>query len=92
MTIRWTPAAARDLEDVHDYIAADNEDAAVATIARILAGTEALCRHPELGRRSRVRGTRELVVTPYVVAYRIVKEAVEVHAIMHGARQWPDRF
>jgi toxin ParE1/3/4 len=89
---RWTLTAARDLENVHDYIVADKEDAAIATVARILAGVEALGRHPQLGREGRVRGTRELVVPPYAIAYRIAKDAVEIHAILHGARRWPDRF
>lgn len=92
MTIRWTPTAARDLEDVRDYIAQDNEDLAIATVERILAGIEALRMHSQLGRKGRVRGTRELVIPPYLVAYRIVRDAVEIHAILHGARRWPDRF
>jgi len=94
MTARWTPTAARDLEDVYDYIAADNEDSAIATVERILAGIEALGRHPQLGRSGRVLGTRDLVIAPYVVAYRIVKVkgAVEIQAVLHGARRWPDRF
>ncbi len=92
MITRWTPTAAQDLQDVHEYIAADNEDSAVATAARILAGVDALVMHPHLGREGRVRGTRELVVPPYVIAYRIAKDAVEVTAALHGARRWPDRF
>jgi toxin ParE1/3/4 len=80
------------LEDVHDYIAQDNEHAAIATVERILAGIEALGRHPQLGRKGRVSGTRELVMPPYVAAYRVAKGAVEIHAILHTARRWPDRF
>ena len=91
MTIRWTPTAARDLEDVRDYIAQDSEDAAMATVERILAGIEALSRHPQLGRGGRVPGTRDLVMPPYVAVYRIVKGVVEIHSILHGARPWPGR-
>jgi toxin ParE1/3/4 len=96
MTIRWTPTAARDLEDVRDYIAQDSEDATTATIERatverILAGIEALSRHPQLGRGGRVPGTRELVMPPYVAVYRVAKGAVETHSILHGARRWPGR-
>jgi len=80
------------LEDVHDYIAADSEDSAIATVARILAGVDALGRHPQLGREGRVHGTRELVVSPYLIVYRIAKEAVQIHAVLHGARRWPDRL
>jgi toxin ParE1/3/4 len=92
MTIRWTPTAARDLEDVRDYIAQDSVDAAIAPVERILAGIEALSRHPELGRGGRVPGTRELVMPPYVAVYRVAKSAVEIHSILHSARRWPGRF
>jgi addiction module RelE/StbE family toxin len=89
MTIRWTATAARDLEDVRDYIAQDSEDAAISAVERILAGIEALSRHPELGRGGRVPGTRELVMPPYVAVYRVAKGAVEIHSILHSARRWP---
>jgi plasmid stabilization system protein ParE len=80
------------MEEVHDYIAADNEDLAIETVERILAGVEALGRHPQLGRAGRVRGTRELIVGTYLIAYRLVRDAVEIHSVLHGARRWPDRF
>jgi len=102
MTIRWTPTAARDLECVRDYIAQDSVDAAIAaveratveraTVERILAGIEALSRHPQLGRGGRVPGTRELVMPPYVAVYRVAKGAVEIHSILHSARRWPVKF
>jgi toxin ParE1/3/4 len=92
MTIRWTPTAARDLEDVRDYVAQDSVDAAIATVERILAGIEALSRHPELGRGGRVPGTRELVMPPYVAVYGVAKGAVEIHSILHSTRRWPGRF
>lgn len=60
----------------------------------ILDRTDALfAANPALGRPGRVAGTRELVLpkTPYVVAYRIM-EAVEILAVMHGAREWPEGF
>jgi plasmid stabilization system protein ParE len=41
-----------------------------------------------------VAGTRELVVyrTPYIVAYSIAEDHIDILAVMHGARKWPDRF
>lgn len=58
-------------------------------ITRAKAG--ALEAAPYLGRAGRIRGTRELVVTgtPYVVAYRIMPEGVQVLAVVHGARDRP---
>ena len=90
MKTRWTPTALRDLEAVFTYIAEDNPDAAHAMVETILSGIAALERYPEIGRRGRVTGTRELVIPPYIVAYRTGKSAVEVLAIIHGSRRWPD--
>ena len=81
MTARWTPTALRDL---------DHSDRAGATVERILATIRSIERHPEMGPAGRVAGTRELVVAPYVVAYRVKSERVEVLAVIHGARKWPD--
>lgn len=50
--------------------------------------------HPQLGRPGRVPGTRELVIggTPYVVPYRVKNQQVEILALYHGARRWPEQF
>jgi toxin ParE1/3/4 len=92
MTLRWTPTALRDLESLYGYISEDNATAAGATVESILAGIAVLPRHPEMGRAGRVAGTRELVVAPFVVAYRARRTSIEVVAIIHGARRWPERF
>jgi toxin ParE1/3/4 len=92
MTIRWTPTGLRDLEPLHAYIADDNADAAARTVDKVVSAIEELQRHPGLGRKGRVAGTRELLIAPYVVAYRTTKAAIEVLAIIHGARRWPDSF
>jgi toxin ParE1/3/4 len=90
MTIRWTRTALRDLESLHSYIAQDNPTAAALIVDRVADGITSLARHPEMGRRGRIPSTRELVITPYVVAYRLKRSVVEIVAIIHGARKWPD--
>lgn len=92
MTIRWTPTALHDLESLSGYISEDNPTAAGVMVEAVLAGIAALGQHPEMGRRRRAAGTRELVVAPYVVAYRARRTSIEVLAIIHGARRWPERF
>jgi len=92
MTVRWTSTGLRDLEALHAYVAYDSEEAAASTVERILAGLEALERFPAMGRKGRVAGTREFIVSPFIVAYRVKKDAIEVVAIIHGARRWPDSF
>ena len=54
----------RDLESLHTYIAGDNPGAAAVTVETVVAGIEALVRHPEMGRKGRIAGTRELVIAP----------------------------
>jgi len=92
--LRWTPLAAGHLESAYDYLAADQPGAADETIERILSAVEVLERHPLLGRKGRVPRTRELVVTgtPFVVAYRVRADQVEILAVLHGARRWPERL
>jgi addiction module RelE/StbE family toxin len=92
MIIRWTPAALRDLESLHEYVAEDNLPAAAATVERILSGIEALSRHPDMGRKGRIPDTRELIISPYIVVYRTKAAALDLLAIIHSARRWPDSF
>jgi toxin ParE1/3/4 len=92
MTVRWTPTALRDLESLHSYIAEDRAAAAGATVDALMAGIAAPVKHPEMGRKGRVTGTRELVMVPFVIAYRAHRSTIEVLAIIHGARRWPESF
>jgi toxin ParE1/3/4 len=94
MNVRWTRPALGDLEDIGDFIAHDDAAAAAKTVATILDAAEALATHPHLGRAGRIADTRELVVahTPFVVPYRVVGDDVQILAVFHGARRWPERF
>jgi plasmid stabilization system protein ParE len=50
--------------------------------------------HPHIGRTGRVEGTRELVIfgSPYIVAYRIEPDRIDIMAVVHGARRWLEKF
>jgi addiction module RelE/StbE family toxin len=90
----YTRRALAEIEHLQDYIASDNPSAAekIADTIRTRIGT--LTDHPELGRRGRRRGTRELIVagTSYIVAYRLDGANVVILAIVHAAQRWPDRL
>lgn len=94
MKIRWTRPARDDLIRIQDYIAQDNPRAAFRVVETIRERTGKLVEHPRSGRPGRVEGTRELVITdtPYLVAYRIQGEWIDVLAVLHGSRQWPEGF
>jgi toxin ParE1/3/4 len=94
LRVRWTRPALADLEAIGDFVAGDNPTAARRLVARIAASVEALSEHPHLGRPGRITGTRELVVpdTSYIAPYRVHGDEIEVLAVFHGARRWPDAF
>ncbi len=95
MTIEWTRDAIRQLEAAHDYVAADNLKAANQLLSYIDKAVKKLNPHPLAGREGRVKKTRELVIvnTPYIVAYRIKHTGVvQILAVLHGKRRWPDSF
>jgi toxin ParE1/3/4 len=92
MTVRWTGPAVRDLEELHAFIAADRPEAADRTVESILDALQTTARFPESGRPgTRVKGTRELVLAPWLIVYRIHRGAVEVLAVIHGSRKWAGR-
>lgn len=90
----WTRLAIEDLDDAYDYIAATNPGAAADIIERIEKAVAALRLTPGMGRPGRISGTRELVVTgtPFIVPYRGTGERIEILAVIHAARRWPDSF
>ena len=92
MRLRWTRLAIADLDSAFEYVAADNPSAAQQLLQRIEEGASILIRHPSAGRMGRVAGTRELVIagTPFVVPYRIRRGSVEILAVIHAARKWPE--
>jgi addiction module RelE/StbE family toxin len=90
--LRWTRLAIADLDCAHAYVDADNPTAANHLIDRIERTVKILRQHPAAGRSGRIEGTRELVVTgtPFVIPYRVRGNTVEILAVIHGARKWPD--
>jgi toxin ParE1/3/4 len=92
--VRYVPRARAQLRRIGRYIAQDSPTAAQQVVARITEAVDGLATFPTMGRPGRVIGTRELIVpeTPYVVAYRVRENAVEVLAVIHSAQQWPTSF
>lgn len=88
MKIRWSKRAIEDLTAIRRYIAADNPRAAQQLARAIAVGAENLSAHPQIGRPSHVPNVRELIVPglPYLIAYRVREDTIEIIAILHGAR------
>ena len=88
-TIVLRRSADRDLDDIYDWIAADDPVAAERHVRRIVAAAKRLAAFSESGRaRPEIgEGARSLVVGRYLVLYRIERERVEIVRIVHGARE-----
>jgi len=93
MRVRYTPAALEHLGEIGDYIEKDNREAAKRVMQAIRHAVTLLQDNPDMGRRGHLDGTRELVIPrlPYYAAYRVTETAVEVFAVIHTARQWPEK-
>ena len=91
MKLRWTRSAVADLTVIQDYIERDRPEAAQRVAAEILSQVESLLTHPTRGRAGQVAGTCELAIGryPYVVAYRIHAEEIQVLRVLHDRRNWP---
>ena len=94
MKVRYTRQALLDLGEIHDYIAAENAEAANRVVTGIEHEIQQLKAHPRLGRPGRVDETRELVISrfPYVVAYRDPADEIQILSVIHSARAWPESF
>ncbi len=86
MRVEYTGPALDDLLAITDYIARDNPTAANRTKDCIFAATDLLADQPGIGRPGRVGRTRELIVRPYIVAYHVRGQVVEVLAVIDGRR------
>jgi addiction module RelE/StbE family toxin len=91
MRVRWTHAAAEDLEHIKDYLTEHHPQFAQSALLELYEVICSLRTSPRRGRLGREEGTRELVLSrlPYIVAYRIKEQAVEVLHIFHAAQNRP---
>ena len=88
MHIRWTPAAAEDLQRISDYLKEHHPHYQQAAIRKVYAAIQALSDWPQRGRLGREQGTRELMFPPlpYIAVYRVKKQSIEILRIYHGAQ------
>ena len=88
MRIRWTPAAADDLQQIHEYLREHEPHLARFTVIALREAIYSLRKFPHRGKPGAVAETRELVHErlPYIVVYRVKEDVVEVLHIWHAAQ------
>jgi toxin ParE1/3/4 len=91
MRVHWSPDAASDFERIIEHIREENAPAALRIARLIYQSAANLKKFPNRGRLGRVKGTRELVLSPlpFILVYRVKADVVEVAKVLHGAQRWP---
>ena len=86
LKIEWSPRADRELEAIHEYIAAERPKVAAAMKEKLVAAADSLSVFPDRGRE--VGRSRELVaVYPFVMRYRVARDRVVILRLRHGAQR-----
>jgi len=86
--IAWTEEAQRWLEDIFEYIAADNPAAAARTVQGIYQRAQVLATFPEVGHRylPSSRNVRILLYGHYRIAYLVREDGnVDILGVFHGS-------
>ena len=90
---RLAPAAQQDVEDLVDYIAADDFDAALRVDQELTDTFLLLASRPHIGHtRDDLQLPRHLRVWPfysYLIVYRPEATPLEIVRVWHGARRFP---
>jgi toxin ParE1/3/4 len=91
MQVRWTPAAADDLENIANYLFEKTPENAARLIREIYRTPSELKNFPNRGREGKKEGTRELVMPslPYIIVYRVKSNTVRIVRVLHGSQEWP---
>lgn len=87
MIIRWLHLAEKDLDDLFAFIAQESLAMAEKEVERVIGEVAGLQSHPAMGRPGRVPETRELVIPPYIVAYRVKGNTVQILRVLHSAQE-----
>ncbi|QPC92234.1 type II toxin-antitoxin system RelE/ParE family toxin [Mesorhizobium sp. INR15] len=88
MKYRLLPQALIDLEDIGDYIAGQNPNAAVRLVDALEQRWNLLTLHPSSGapRNDIAPGIRHLIMGEYLTLYRVGDDAIEIIRVLHGKR------
>ena len=88
LKLRINPIVAKDLRDIRDYIAEDNEEHAAKTIKEICGKFENLQMFPEmesdLSKRVSFRTDYKYAIwEDYVIIYKVGNEYVEIYRVVN---------
>jgi toxin ParE1/3/4 len=86
--VGWTLEAQRWLEDIFEFIATENPEAASRTVMGIYEKAQVLAEYPEIGHRywASARHVRILLYGHYRITYLIKDDGdIDILGVFHGA-------
>ena len=93
VALAFTRLARLDLDRIVEHVGEENPRAALDVASKIFDRIGLLREQPELGRKGRRPGTRELIIdgSRYIVAYRLdaTQSQVQILRVLHTSRLWP---
>jgi len=87
--VRWSPAAAEDLEGISDYLREHHPGLRQSTISSLYKAARSLKTSSHRGRLGKREGTRELIMAPmpYVIVYGVEPQMVHIFRVLHTSRE-----
>lgn len=84
--------ADEDISAIWSYIARDNISAADRMVDRFTDTFQRIAEFPESGDRySHPHGElRRVIVSPYLIFFRLSDDQIEIVRVLHGSRRWED--
>jgi toxin ParE1/3/4 len=88
VTVRYTPRAFRELQDIFAYIDDHSPLGGRNVKSRVHVIIELIASHPHSGRRIGERGLRRIAVFPYpyFIFYRVLADEIVIQGLRHAAR------
>lgn len=89
-----SPLAIQDLEDIYDYLASKNLDAAENFVDNVEQKCQTLAQFPNMGKgyENLLPQLRGVPLSNYVIFYRQLQNGIEVVRILSGYRDFENIF
>jgi len=93
MKVNWTEAARAQLRDIRGFVAGSSPQYATKMVDRLTRRSQQISKFPRSGRvvpEANDVNIREVLEGPYRIIYHILEDEIDIIAVVHGARQWPE--
>ncbi len=82
--VRFSNEALADLRAIRDYIGLETPVLARIKAQEIVNACQRLDHFPQMGRKGREAGTREITIKPWVAVYQVTPDGPLIVHIWHG--------